>query len=181
MDDTVIDNVRKLNQDKPTEELIASYKKPLGWRSVEYFEAIRQILIERQVSDPSLDLLTPKQDAADTQQSPTGAALDVGYHFRTLLGYGRFTSTVGWIAVALGLLVVFIGLVLPNNGAARFFPIIAGLVLIGFGFPLIIFGQVISCFVSIERNTRATYEVLCEKVPVRFHQSNDAPAQQERL
>ena len=39
---------------------------------------------------------------------------------------------------------------------------LGGMILVVSGLLMVVSGQVISCFVSIERNTRATYEVMHE-------------------
>ncbi len=83
------------------------------------------------------------------------------YHFKTLLGYGKLISGVGWVIVIIGILSIIGGLAsLDEFGIA----IVGGaLFLIISGIGMVISGQVISCFVSIEKNTRATYELLKEK------------------
>ena len=82
----------------------------------------------------------------------------VNFHYRTLLAYGKFISGFGWLVVLLGVIGLIVGIASGRN---------EGLILSGGGFiamlmgiGLIISGQLTSCFVSIERNTRQTYELL---------------------
>lgn len=83
------------------------------------------------------------------------------YEFKTLLAYGKFMSGLGWILVTLGI-VAFIGGLL--SGVDEGF-LIAGVGVIIFiiGILVVVFGQLISCFVTIEKNTRITYEILKDK------------------
>ena len=83
------------------------------------------------------------------------------YHFKTLLGYGKFISGVGWFIILIGIISIIAGLA---SGDESGFAIAGGaLFFIISGIGMVISGQVISCFVSIEKNTRATYELLKEK------------------
>lgn len=83
---------------------------------------------------------------------------EVKYHFKTLLGYGKLISGLGWAVVILGIITIIAGL----SKAEDAWDIVAirNIIIIILGFGMAISGQVISCFVSIERNTRATYEIL---------------------
>jgi hypothetical protein len=81
MDNAIIDPVRKINQNKPTEKLTEVYRSRSSWYSDEYFEALRQILVERGVSDASLDL-SPPQDrpqVAHLNQAPQASAGHVAF------------------------------------------------------------------------------------------------------
>ena len=91
---------------------------------------------------------------------------DVAPHkFKALLSYGKLIFGLGWILIAVSVIVVFVGLYnIGSDGA------IAGGAILGYGitvaisgFFFLVFGQFISCFVSIEQNTRATFEILKEK------------------
>ena len=83
------------------------------------------------------------------------------YQFKTLLGYGKFISGFGWLVVILSVLAIIIGLA---SGGEEAFTVAGGAIfVIILGIGMVISGQVISCFVSIEKNTRATYELLKEK------------------
>jgi hypothetical protein len=61
MDKSLVDTERQKAQDKPTDKLVELYNKRSSFwlrsdYSDEFFEAIRLILVERRVSDASLDL-----------------------------------------------------------------------------------------------------------------------------
>lgn len=94
-------------------------------------------------------------------QSQTTVENDVdSYHFKALLGYGKFISGLGWVTVILGVIGIFAGLGSGKAGivvaSAAFFGVLAGI-------GLVASGQLISCFVAIEKNTRTTYELLKQK------------------
>ncbi len=101
---------------------------------------------------------------------------DRQYDFRSLLGLGRFMSGVGWVAVGIGAIVFSIGLVVvcsSGRGAAFGGVAVVGGALLGIlGFLVVACGQVMSCFVTIERNTRGTYELLRESRGDRFAPSD---------
>lgn len=98
----------------------------------------------------------PKEQAASSTST-----ISSSYQFKTLLGYGKFISGFGWFVVLIGIISIIGGLASGNEAG---FGIAGGaLVLIILGISMVISGQVISCFVSIEKNTRATYELLKEK------------------
>ena len=80
------------------------------------------------------------------------------YHFKTLLGFGKFISGLGWAAVILGLFGVLI--VLATLRQTGIIAVIGGIYVILSGILIVTLGQVISCFVAIERNTRLTYKSL---------------------
>ncbi len=84
--------------------------------------------------------------------------------FRTLLGFGKFFSFLGWLIVLAGALLSFLGMgqfgqrggmgggLIPTAPAL----IILGVSLILFGFAMVASGQFLSCFVSLENNTYVT-------------------------
>lgn len=87
-----------------------------------------------------------------------------GLHkFKTLFGIGRIITWFGWCAALLG----FLFLVAPVR---TLFRIPQGSTTIwsgaafGCGVILIFLGQLMVCFVAIERNTRITYEILKDKI-----------------
>ena len=80
------------------------------------------------------------------------------YDFKTLLGFGKFISGLGWVLVVLGLFGILSGLV--TSGPARILAVIGGIYVITYGILIVASGQAISCFVAIERNTRLTYKLL---------------------
>lgn len=95
----------------------------------------------------------------------------IGQRYKTLLGFGKFFSFIGWLLVGLGALVFLMGFI--GVGAMR--NPFGGILALGFfsGLPLALFGimfvaggQGISCFVSIEHNTHAT--MLAQQAALNF-------------
>ena len=83
------------------------------------------------------------------------------YKFKTLLGYGKAMSGFGWLIIAAAgicFLFAIYGLSIKSDLWIAF--MIAAPSLILFGIPFVVSGQVISCFVEIEKNTRLTYQNL---------------------
>ena len=90
----------------------------------------------------------------------------IDYEFKTLSGYGKFISGFGWIMAFLGIIAsllwptrAFVGVEDP----ADFGIILGGVIALVIGIGLVVNGQLISCFVSIEKNTRQTYKLLQQK------------------
>jgi len=86
--------------------------------------------------------------------------------FVTLGALGRFISGLGWIiAVFCALLaLVGIGSIMTDNripGVMSLYFAILGVIS---GIIMVAFGQLISCFVSIERNTRATLRIFQDRI-----------------
>jgi hypothetical protein len=107
--------------------------------------------------------VTPITDKvrSKTPQGPQEEIATSGYEFKTLLGYGKFISGVGWIVIILGVIGILAGI---STGDDKGWFITGGALLTGLtGLGLVVFGQLISCFVSIERNTRVTKEILQQK------------------
>jgi hypothetical protein len=85
------------------------------------------------------------------------------YSFRTLLMVGKVVSFVGWIIVVAGVGMLALGLVGEVVEDARSLAaasILTGAITAVAGLLVVGSGQTISCFVAIERNTRATQELL---------------------
>jgi hypothetical protein len=82
----------------------------------------------------------------------------VDSQFNTLLSFGQTISFIGWIMVGIG---IILGLLIVKIGV---FSLIAGVLVAALGIVIVAYGQTISCFVAIARNTRATYEVLLKGV-----------------
>ncbi len=103
--------------------------------------------------------------------SPANSEQDivVGYRSRTLLVYGKVVSAIGWVVTAIGIFITSAGISELSAGIIREYTLLQLILtaasflgmLIGIG--MILFGQSISCFVSIEKNTRYTYELLKQK------------------
>ena len=60
MEKSIVDAVRQRLQNKATDKLIDLHKRRSSSYSEEFFEAIREILVERGVSDASIDLSPPQ-------------------------------------------------------------------------------------------------------------------------
>lgn len=98
--------------------------------------------------------------AAETKEFPHQITTNATapYQFKTLLGYGKFISGLGWIVIIIGIIAIIGGFASGSEvgvGVA-----VGSLIFIILGIGMVASGQLISCFVSIERNTRATYELL---------------------
>ncbi len=83
------------------------------------------------------------------------------YKFKSLRGYGRFISGLGWVFVFAGGIGLLIGLGIFADEEAIGLSVIGGS-FIGIlnGFFMVVFGQSVSCFVEIEKNTRMTHRAL---------------------
>ncbi len=80
------------------------------------------------------------------------------YHFKTLLGLGKFISGLGWIVAAVAIIAIIAGLA---SGEEEGYVIAGGSVLgIISGIIMVVLGQLVSCFVAIEKNTRTTCELI---------------------
>jgi hypothetical protein len=80
--------------------------------------------------------------------------------FRSLGRFGQLISAVGWVAVAVGALAVVLSLsqVQQRDNVAAMLAgmgVMGGLGVAAYGFLMVVSGQSISCFVSIENNTHA--------------------------
>ena len=85
------------------------------------------------------------------------------YNFKSLLAYGRTISGVGWVAVVVGGISLLVGSVKSiDNNEFGVLGLMGGLLIGIFGFLIVTMGQMISCFVTIEKNTRGSYELLKE-------------------
>jgi uncharacterized membrane protein len=93
----------------------------------------------------------------------------VKYQFKTLLSYGRLVSSLGWVIFIVGFIVILlsIAMISKRGNPLGFMSIIWGAITAISGISIVIWGQIISCFVSIERNTRATYIAVKESVKLK--------------
>lgn len=91
--------------------------------------------------------------------------LQLENRFKSLLGYGKFLSGLGWVILIIGILLLVFSILLLSDSSGRSEALInmggllLSLVLSLSGISMVIFGQTVSCFVAIEKNTRATYEM----------------------
>ena len=87
------------------------------------------------------------------------------YRFKTLLVYGNLILGLGWFIFVLGIFGIIAGIA---AGLAEGHPEYLALSGLGFifginGLLLVVSGQLISCFVAIEKNTRTIYDVLRQR------------------
>ena len=88
--------------------------------------------------------------------------MKVSSSFNTLLRIGKFISGFGWFLCVVAIIAFFFGFadvqdeIRPMLFGGGIFTFICALIIVAFG-------QLISCFVSIERNTKATYHILSKK------------------
>lgn len=92
--------------------------------------------------------------------------------FNTLLSIGKLISGIGWVFVGLGALAAIIGIIVAISEAGNRYSggeqaalslaagLGGGLWAAVMGILIVAQGQVLSCFVAIERNTRSTYEMM---------------------
>ncbi len=94
------------------------------------------------------------QNASNNATVPT--------QFLSLLGYGKFISGIGWFIIVCSIL-FSIASAGSSGGTKILFIIIGSFFSALTGFLLVVSGQLISCFVSIEKNTRLTSLLLKEQ------------------
>ena len=81
--------------------------------------------------------------------------------YKSLGSVGKTISTIGWILLTIGGLLLIFAVVLPDvRSEITMGLVVAGGVLIPFGFLAVISGQVISVFVAVARNTETTNNIL---------------------
>ena len=100
----------------------------------------------------------------------------VSRDFGTLMFIGQLNSFIGWLLVAGSVIAISIGLS-DNNLLVPYKPILIliGAVAIPISLLVVASGQIISCFVSTERNTKETNGLL-RKI---LDKMEDKPIQQE--
>ena len=82
---------------------------------------------------------------------------DVSRNFNTLMFVGKINSLFGWIMVAGCVVAMIVGLISGATEKTIFYLIsVFGVLLIPISLLVVASGQMISCFVSIERNTKDT-------------------------
>ena len=97
-----------------------------------------------------------KLDESNSASNETAKASKT--KFKTLLGYGKFLSGFGWIISIFSLIMIIVGF---TSGEAIGIPIaLMSILLLISSILIVVIGQLISCFVAIEKNTRNTYELL---------------------
>lgn len=83
-------------------------------------------------------------------------------HFAALSAYASIVAAVGWVVVALGTLALFFafGAVAKVGGMAAITLGMDALLTGVLGLGMVASGQMMRCFVAIEYNTRATWDLL---------------------
>lgn len=86
------------------------------------------------------------------------------HRFETLLFTGKVTSGIGWVITGIGLIAIILGFsgMLAGESFSSI-TLIPGIGCIISGIMMIAAGQLISCFVAIEENTRKTVNLLKKK------------------
>ena len=93
-----------------------------------------------------------------TLKTPDEETIASSFDFKTLLGFGKFISGCGWIVLIFGVLAILVGI---GSGEDEGFLLAGGALLaVLMGLGMVAFGQLISCFVAIEKNTRGAYKIL---------------------
>ncbi len=99
----------------------------------------------------------------EPQTNPASISPTITSKFATLLGYGKFMSGAGWVLIIIAALIFLARVASSDNEITIMFAIMGSFVSALTGFLLVVSGQAISCFVSIEKNTRLTSELLKEQ------------------
>jgi len=116
-------------------------------------------------ADVSLDdKVCPKcgADITELEEEKQELISQVPTRFKTLLGIGKFIAGYGWLIVIGGIVALILG-VSKLDEPIGIPSLIWGFSAIGLGIFSVAFGQSIECFVSIEKNTRETTELLKAK------------------
>lgn len=115
------------------------------------------------VGSPTRSLQTPRTRTGRHEPTPPSDQ-PTGGRFKTLLSISKFISGVGWVLVGLGVLLAVVGLFgggTFDQGLMGFLVgLAAGLYVSVSGLMMVASGQLFSCFVAIERNTRSVSELL---------------------
>lgn len=113
------------------------------------------------INEPGKKAKTSAQSVMTSHSTNSNVEINTDYKFRTLLGYAKFVAAFGWGIAIIGVVLILIGF--NNIESTGFFAIFGGIITLAMGIGLVANGQLISCFVSIERNTRKTNELLTKK------------------
>jgi len=114
--------------------------------------------IERGIIQPKQEEKPSENSLNREKKEDTDIGVQQSYQFKTLLSYGKFISGFGWFIGILGAIAIIGGLM--SGEEAGFGIALGALLLVVIGIMMVVSGQLISCFVSIEKNTRTTYELL---------------------
>ena len=82
--------------------------------------------------------------------------------FQVLLTSGQIIIGTGWILIGIGIISLVLGLSFGKAGLLA--GLIGASVIAGYGILMIVVGQSIACFVSMEKYTRGSYELLKRQI-----------------
>ncbi len=112
-----------------------------------------------------LELIGGSRESAEEKSHKEGNSPIVGYNHRVLLTLGKLMSGVGWAIsiAAFFTLLVSTGQLMDGSESAVI-QLVGSIPSLLLGLLTVAFGQQISCFVAIERNTRAIQQHLSLKL-----------------
>ena len=95
--------------------------------------------------------------------------IKVPFHFRTLLTFGYIISIVGWLLIIGGVLLLIKSISSSSSFESSalvpgYSSFIMSVVFIFLGFLTVANGELLSCFVTIEKNSRETNNILWIKL-----------------
>ena len=93
-----------------------------------------------------------------TEMETQEANVEKSSEFKSLGGFGKTISSVGWGITGLGVLGILVGLF--GGGRNDEFFVGIGIGFVALGFLVVIAGQAISCMVAIARHTETTNNIL---------------------
>ncbi|MGC9949023.1 MAG: zinc ribbon domain-containing protein [Bryobacteraceae bacterium] len=96
MDESIVEAVHESKKNKPTDKLVELYKKRSSSYSDEFFEAIRQILVQRGVTDESLDLSPPPINSPHAERTRPAVHRSSGHGWFAFVG-GLAGGLVGYL------------------------------------------------------------------------------------
>jgi cytochrome c biogenesis protein CcdA len=110
------------------------------------------------------DKVCPKcgADISELEEEKQESISQAPTRFNTLLGIGKFIAGFGWLVVIVGIVALIFG-ISKLDESMGITSLIGGFSFIVLGIVSVAYGQLIECFVSIEKNTKETNELLKEK------------------
>lgn len=91
--------------------------------------------------------------------------IKVPFHFKTLLFYSNFVSFIGWLLVICGVTIILFSFSLGfDTEISNSLNVFWGIILVVIGILVVANGQLLSCIVTIEKNSRETNNILWIKL-----------------
>jgi uncharacterized Zn finger protein (UPF0148 family) len=120
--------------------------------------------------------IQPSSTKETSSSTPTPAARD----YSTLMFIGKMNSVLGWIVVLGGVIAIFVGFGAPSQLAILTisFP---GLFAAIIGLLVVASGQMISCFVSTERHSKETSEILGQHTEILRQIASNTETEKETI